>query len=441
MKRVMHFVAVGVVIATTAFGGEWPQFCGPDRNNVSDEAGLAKSWPKQGPEVLWTVDVTTGYAGPAIRDGRAYLLGHDGENSQVHCFSFDSGKTVWSCDFDDSGELKNKKYPGTRGTPTVTDDSLYAVSLFGTVVCVDLKSHKVKWQRNMTRDFGKVVGGYGEAQSPLLYGDLVVVAPLSDSFSAVALDKDSGDVVWTLKGYPGGGFVSPSLISVDGEDQILMVVGGENPPKKSRRKTDKKPAPPKKLRPTYVLALSPEDGKVQWSYDQWSCNNPIPHPIQVADNTFFITSGYKSVSTLIRLEKKGRGYDVQEVWKTEDAATQIEQPVFVNNHLFVGGTVKAPKKGLVCMDLDGEVQWNTNKIEGAPSFEHVNMLAVDGMLIALDGDSGLLHLIDASPEKFKELASVSIVKEKGQTWAPIAFSDGKLLVRDHIVMKCLNLKP
>lgn len=432
------------LMSFVVFGGDWPQFCGPERNNLSGENGLARSWPEQGPTTLWSVDVTIGYAGPAVKDGMVYLMNHTNDVSSLHCYSLDSGKERWSLEMDDLGMIKSKKYRGTRGTPTVTDDSLYAVTLYGTVFCVDLQSHKIKWKYNMVTDFGKSSGVFGIAQSPLLVGDLVILSPLTESHSVIALDKKLGQVVWTTTGFIGGGFVSPTLIQIDGEDQILVVAGGDVPKKKKRRRprdgaVEEKPSekePAKKLRPTRVFAVSPKDGEVLWIYEGWSCKNPIPHPVVVDKNTFFLTAGYKSVSTLLRIKKN----NVEEIWKTEEAASWIEQPIFVNNHVFVGGTVKSPQKGLVCINLDGEVQWNSTDIEGAPKFDHLNMLAADGMLVALDGSSGILHLIEASPTAFTELASAKVVAEKGQPWAPIALSDGKLLVRDHTKMKCLHLK-
>lgn len=222
-----------------------------------------------------------------------------------------------------------------------------------------------------------------------------------------------------------------------------MAAGGSKPKKSSRRgkkEAPKEKKPKAKPGPAYIFAVSPKDGTVLWSYDGFICHNPIPHPIAVNRNTLFITSGYKAISTMLQVKKHEGAYAVKELLKTEDAATQIEQPIFVNDHLFVGGTVKAAKKGLVCIDLDGNVKWDSNEIGSAPKFEHLNMLAADDMLIALDGASGMLHLIDASPDAFNELASAKVVAEKGQTWAPIALSDGKLLVRDHTEMKCLNLK-
>ncbi len=444
----------GLTVITTAWADDWPQFCGPDRNNSSKETGLARSWPADGPAVLWKVDVTTGYAGPAIKERKVYLLDHDGTKSSIRSLELDSGKELWTCSFADPGELTNKKFPGTRGTPTVTDDSLYAVTLFGTVVCIDLNSHEIKWQHSLVKDYGKKLGGWGVAQSPLLYGDLVILAPMSARGSLVALDKNSGKEIWKTAEFAGDGFVSPLFVSIGDEDQILMVSGGAKPEKPERRGGDKGSDKPERRdgdkdseepkgdvsRLTYVFSVSPKDGKVLWSYEGWSCNNPIPHPISVDHNMLFITSGYKSISTMLKVEKDDSDYNVSELFKTEKAASWIEQPILANNCLFVGGTVKSPSKGLVCLDLEGDVKWDTNLIQGAPVFNHLNMITADDLLIALDGDSGKLYLIEASPKGFNQLASAKVLAEKGQTWGPIALSDGKLLIRDHTVMKCLDLK-
>lgn len=434
MKKILMVFISGLLLSAVAEAEDWPQFCGPTRNNISAETGLLRSWPAEGPDVLWSVDVTTGFAGPAIKGGKVYLLGYANDMSQVRCLSLDSGEELWSVEFKDSGEMTNDKYPGTRGTPTVTDDSLYAVTLYGTVFCVDLQSRNVVWSRSLQHDFGKESKKFGYAQSPVVTGNMVIVAPLTKSHAVVAMERRSGEAIWTNNDYSGNGFASPVLLQVNGEEQIVVTAGGDQPRKRSRRGSSEEPA---ELRPTVTFAVSPKDGSLLWDYTDWSCQNPIPCPIMTGKDTLFITGGYNAQSTLLKIKKKG----VDALWKTEDATSWIEQPVFVNDHLFVGGTARLKgKSGLVCVDLKGKVQWDTNEMDGAPEFEHLNMIAADGMLIGLDGKSGMLHLIEATPKKFNELASAKVVAEKGQTWAPIALSAGKLLIRDHTQMKCLNLK-
>ncbi|NOU35745.1 MAG: PQQ-like beta-propeller repeat protein [Kiritimatiellaceae bacterium] len=436
MKKTGACILAGTLMTAVVFAADWPQFCGPKRNNISTETGLARSWPAAGPEVLWTINVTSGYASPVVKDGKVYLMDYDGTNSILRVLELDSGKELWTVSFADSGTPMNKLYPGTRGTPSVTDDSIYAATLFGTMICVDLDSRKIKWKRQLVKEFGAKAGASGFAQSPLVHGDLVIVAPLSKASSVVALDKRTGTDVWRTPGFGGStAFVSPSIISVDGEDQVLMVAPAEAAGSPARSSDDDETGG-KEPRTTYVFAVSPKDGKVLWTYLGWSCTKPIPGPIQVGSNTLFITSGYQSISAMIKVEKTDKGYEAKELFKTENAATSVSQPVFVNNCLFVSGTSKAAGKGLVCIDLDGNTKWDA----GALKLTCLNMIAVDGMLVGLDSKSGMLHLIEATPKAFNKLASAKVLDEAGQALAPIALSDGKLLVRDHKVMKCLNLK-
>lgn len=442
MHKQLGGLLVGLLMASTVFAADWAQFCGPQRNNISSETGLARSWPAEGPKALWSVEVTEGYSGAAIKDGKVYFLEHADAVSSLRCLDLKSGKDLWSVLVDDPGEFKGKKYPGTRGTPTVTDDAVYAVTLHGNVFAVDLKTKTVKWELDFL-EHGRSMHRFGFAQSPVVEGDLVLLAPLSEEHSVMAVHKETGKVVWNLAGYPGNGFVSPVLWTLGGEQQLIVVAGGEEPKRKRRRQkeAEAEEIPSEPLRPTRVFALSPQTGKLLWNYEGWFCKNPIPHPLLVARDTLFLTSGYKSVSQLVKVRKGVAGYTVEKLMETEEAASWIEQPILVDDHLYVGGNTKKPKAGLVCIDLAGKVKWDSNTMDSAPAYEHLNMISADGLLIGLDGKSGMLHLIEASAKAFKELASAQVLSaEDAQNWGPIALSDGKLIVRDHHTMKCLDLR-
>ena len=103
MSKLGMCVLTGLLMATTTFADDWAQFCGPNRDNHSAETGLLREWPEGGPEVLWTANVTTGYAGPAVLKDRVYLLGHEENVSSLSCYDFNSGKALWSVEFDDPG--------------------------------------------------------------------------------------------------------------------------------------------------------------------------------------------------------------------------------------------------------------------------------------------------------------------------------------------------
>ena len=108
-------------------------------------------------------------------------------------------------------------------------------------------------------------------------------------------------------------------------------------------------------------------------------------------------------------------------------------------HLYVNSNGNKRRDGMICMDLDGALKWSTGR---KPHFERGGLLLADGLIFNLDGRQGSLHLVEPSPDEYRELASAEVLtKSKGnEMWAPMAISGGKLIVRDHAVMKCLDVR-
>ena len=67
-------MACAIALTASVESADWPQFQGPERNGISMETGLARSWPAEGPKILWTRSVGAGYGSPAIKSGKAYVL-------------------------------------------------------------------------------------------------------------------------------------------------------------------------------------------------------------------------------------------------------------------------------------------------------------------------------------------------------------------------------
>jgi len=140
-------VFVGIVsLITLSFGvvrADWPQYLGPDRNGISPQTGLAKSWPKGGPKVLWTKPLGEGFAGAAIRDGKVYLLDRVKSTEDVlRCYDLETGNELWSFANKDPGEFDSD---GSRNPPTVGDKNVYCVGGMGTVYCISRSRHKAVW--------------------------------------------------------------------------------------------------------------------------------------------------------------------------------------------------------------------------------------------------------------------------------------------------------
>ncbi|MBN2163595.1 MAG: PQQ-binding-like beta-propeller repeat protein [Pontiellaceae bacterium] len=428
---------IGAAMVLSASAADWPQFCGPARDNISTETGLADSWPESGPKVLWEMSVNDGYSSPAIRAGKVYFVDRSEEVSLLRCMDLEKGTELWNVGVEDPGTMSHKQFAGTRGTPAVTDNAAYFVTGWGSLVCVDLATKSVIWKHNLLSEFEMELNRWGLSQSPLLYGDLVIVAITSDRTGVAAYHCKDGSPAWKSESIGGYTFSSPVMYSLCGTDMIVAI-GSEAGGRRRRNETpEETPAAPPK---SGVFGLSPSDGSVLWHYSGWQCRNAVPFPTRLPDERLFITGGYDAGSAMIRIKKTETGYEAEELFKIDDVSPQIHQPVYLDGHLLVANNGNRKNDGLICVSMDGIVDWRSKDAENGPTFERGGFLLVDGKIVILDAKTGMLHLLRADVSGYKELASAPMVKENDMAWAPLALSDGKLLVRDWTTLKCVDLR-
>jgi outer membrane protein assembly factor BamB len=455
MKTLSLAAMVVSTVASICPAADWPQYLGPQRNSTSPETGVLRSWPEGGPEVLWTVDVGRGYGGPVVEDGRVYLLDRDDEVGEtLRCFDLADGKELWSYEYDAPGSVM---FPGSRSVPTVDGDHVYTCGHNGDLHCVDINTHKPVWAVNIWTDFGGKPpsngGGFRPGasepgsfpiwaitQNPLVYGDLLIVASQAPEAGVVAYNKLTGDVAWKTPSLGYVGYVSPSIVKIDGNDHLVMVTPSTNPFQ----------AAPGESNLGKLVGLEPRTGKLLWEYDKWNCHISVAPAIDAGENRVLVVGGYELGATMVKVEKKDDGkYVATEVFTTEEFGDQTKPPILHNGYFYAQYGTNNRRDGLCCMSTDGEIMWKTKR---DPSFNKGSMILVDGMILSTDGEKSL-YLIDPDPAEFKQLASAELLGEGGgdgegiagriggrtQNWAPIALSDGKLLIRDHTQMKCVKV--
>jgi len=184
---------------------DWPQWRGPRRDGISEEKGLLKQWPAQGPKLLWQVeDIGDGYSTPAVVGTRIYLVSNRGfENEFVQALSSEDGKPVWTTRLGNVGNQSDFLYSKARSTPTVDGDSIYALGSAGDLACLETGSGKIRWQKNLKKEFGGQPGFWAYAESPLVDGDTLVATPGGAQATIVALNKKTGALIWK-SAVPGG---------------------------------------------------------------------------------------------------------------------------------------------------------------------------------------------------------------------------------------------
>src|SRR5437867_414859 len=160
MKCLFGIGTVGFFVLSTALSvmaDDWPQWRGQQRNGISQETGLLKEWPKEGPKLRWKVaDIGFGYSTPAVVAERLYLLANEGtQNEFVRALGVKDGKPIWTTRLGKVGNPEQKpNFPAARSTPTVEGQFLYALGSDGDLACVEIGNGKVRWQKNLRADFG-----------------------------------------------------------------------------------------------------------------------------------------------------------------------------------------------------------------------------------------------------------------------------------------------
>src|SRR6266576_84585 len=232
MKRSFGIRTAGFLTIATALSvvaGDWPQWRGPQRNGVSQETGLLKEWPKDGPKLNWKVtDTGNGYSTPAVVGDRLYLLGNEGlENEFVEALSVKDGKRIWSTRLGKVGNPGQKpSFPAARSTPTAEQGVLYCLGSDGELACVEASDGKVRWQKNLRTDFGGKPGEWAYSESPLVDGDSVVCTPGGSEATIVALNKKTGTLVWkcaTREGDPAA-YASIIVVETGGIKQYVQLL-------------------------------------------------------------------------------------------------------------------------------------------------------------------------------------------------------------------------
>ena len=448
-KLIFASLFLMMIFANRIYGQDWPQYLGPEGNSTSPQKNLLRSWPAEGPEVLWSAEVGIGYGGPVVKGDKAYLLDRDDKiGDYMRCFDMKTGEELWKFGYAAPGTVE---FPGSRSVPVVDEGHVYSCGPNGDLYCIDINTHQPVWNKNVWTDFGGKPagaegGGFGQAggfpmwaiaQCPLIYGNLLIIASQAPETGVVAYNKRTGELIWKTASLGNFGYVSPAIAKIDGEDQVIMITassGGWGGGAKE---------------PSNVVGINPQNGDVLWSYKNWSCWIPSSSAFDAGENKILIIGGYQAGAAMIQIEKNGNDYSVTELFKTVEFGDHTKPPLYCNGYFYAQYTTNERRDGLVCMSKDGQIMWKTKR---EPAFNKGSMILADGLILATDGETKL-YLIEPDPAGFKPIASASILKESGitgndrtismvgtnQNWSPIALSDGKLLIKSQKRLICVKV--
>ena len=283
-------LSVLVLISISASGGDWPQFRGADRSNISAETGLLRSWPSQGPKVLWKTAVCEGYAGAAIKDGRIYLNDYNDKKKEhlIRCISLADGKDIWQWSY----PVEVRPNHGiTRTVPAIGQKLVFSLDPKCRFHALDAKTGKIIWQKNLVQDYKATIPGWYAGQNPLIDGDRVLLATGGDAL-IIAFDQATGKEIWRTPN-PGKELMSHSSLmpaTIGGVKQYLY------------------------LSMKNLMGIAASDGKLLWSVPFTARIVAVPSPISIGDGRVFVTSGYEAGSAMYQVDKGAAGFSARKLF-------------------------------------------------------------------------------------------------------------------------------
>jgi outer membrane protein assembly factor BamB len=265
--------------------GTWNQFRGPNRDGISpDSPALSHSWQPGDPREIWGVDVGEGYAGAAIAKGRVYLMDYDREKRQdaLRCLSLADGRELWRFSYPVSVK---RNHGMTRTVPVVTDKIVVAMGPKCDVVCVEAEKGGLKWGMDLVRQFGTTVPPWYAGQCPLVDGNNVILAPAGRTTLLVAVDGDTGKVVWQTPNPHQWKMTHASVVPMEFGGARMYVYCANNG----------------------VVGVSAADGTILWETTDWKISiATVPSPLVLDGGRVFFSGGYNAGSLMMQVEAGGR---------------------------------------------------------------------------------------------------------------------------------------
>jgi outer membrane protein assembly factor BamB len=380
----------------------WTDFRGPARDGRYDESNILTQWPAGGLTPLWKQPIGGGYASFVVADGTAFTIEQRRNQEVVAAYDVETGRELWTHAWD-AEFVESMGGDGPRATPTWDTNRIYALGAVGDLRCIEAKTGKLIWSKNILSDNGATNLQWGMSGAPLIVDDKVIVLPGGTSGkSVVAYNKHTGAPVWKSLN-DRQGYTSPMLVTLAGKRQIIVVSANR------------------------IAGLEVADGSLLWSYPwdtQMGIN--ISQPVVIDKNRFFISAGYGKGAALVEVSGNGTGFEARKVWENNLMKNKFNSSVIYNGYVY-----GLDEGILTCLDVaTGERKWKGGR------YGYGQLILASGHLIVIT-EQGELVLVKATPDQHMELAKFPAIE--GKTWNYPAIADGRLLVRNQTQMACFNL--
>lgn len=380
-----------IILSSGCIAQEVLQFRGENHTGIYKESNLLKSWPVNGPTMLWECEgIGNGYGSPAITKNNIYIEGEI--DTTNYLFALDlTGKILWKTKI---GKEWIINYPGVRTTPTVVNDLIYVSAGWGKVACIESNTGKEKWSIDMIKDFHAKQITFGFSESVLVEENKVYISPGSKDTNVVALDRFSGKVIWISKGTgEKTAYCSPILVKLP-QRNILVTFSAHA-----------------------LMGVDTKDGKLLWSHKQESegdvhCNSPY------FENGFiYYITGDGNGSVKLKLSDDGTS--ITQVWRNKKCDNTFGAFIKVNDYIYTSGYEKR---------VYYAVDTNNGEITDSVKFDRGSIIYADNLLY-LYNERGQVGLFKPNGPKLEEINSFKVTKGTKAHYSHPVILNGIMYIR------------
>ncbi|MEE3203184.1 MAG: PQQ-binding-like beta-propeller repeat protein [Acidobacteriota bacterium] len=422
---------------------DWPQWRGANRDAVWNDSGVVDRFPDDGLTVKWSMPVRGGFAGPAVADGRVFVLDYqetpgsrtmDG-NERLVVFDEETGALLWQQKWPATyRNLQFKFATGPRAVPTVDENRVYTLGAAGMLSCFDTETGDLLWRVDTVTDYDSTVPVQGTSQAPIVEGNLLVAAVGGEpDAKVVAFDKVTGDEVWrSLDNISETGYSAPIVIDAGGVRQLIL------------------------WHATAITSLNPETGEIYWNQD-FTIGGGMAITTPVRSGRYLVVSQFFNGSMMLALNPDRP--DARVLWQgrnrgelpdqTDTLHSIISTPIVIDDHLYGIGSY-GELRGIDARN--GERVWESEQMNEQDRWATAYFVRHRDRYFVVN-DSGELILARFKPDGYEELDRTHLLRPTTRTrggisgryrdravlWAHPAFANQHIVVRNDETVVRLSL--
>ncbi|MBN2806566.1 MAG: PQQ-like beta-propeller repeat protein [Prolixibacteraceae bacterium] len=365
---------------------------GPYGNGFYDDVELQEQWSHNGPEIVWTIEgLGDGFSSPAFANAKIYLSGMIDSMGYIFVLS-EEGTLLRKFPY---GLEYTLRYVGSRSTPTVVGEYIYLQTGNGELVCMNETNGEAVWRKHITDDFGGQNLRFGIAESLVVDGNLVYASPGGPEHNIVALNRMTGEIIWSCPGEGTLAAYCTPLLFEHHERKVLTTM-----------MTD------------CLLGVDATTGQLLWSYPYKKQRSNFPNTPIYHQGEIYYFSGYDNGG--IKLKIANDASSVEMIWASDSLQSKMGGAVLLNGYLYGSGDTK---RGWYCLD------WNTGETVATYNGLANGVVITADQKLYLYTDRGEVVLMNPDPHNFKAISQTVLEMGTAQHWAHPVIHHKKLYVR------------